>query len=154
MICALGSKRISAWVYHNAKARERQMYDTALIIVDANEETRQRLCAALEGECFQATSLSSLINLGKSINNTSCRVVIVDLDTLPVDNLFFKEFRRKNPSVCILALSSRSFHPELQEAISKHIYACLAKPVDTEELTFWIRTICEDAADGGNQPAA
>jgi len=122
------------------------MHDTAVVIVDGNKTTCQQLHMALERERLQATSLNSLTKLETSIKNTTCHVAIVDLDTLPVDNLFFREFRRRNPSVCFLALSSRSFHPELKEAMSKQIYACLAKPVDIEELTFWIRSIYEDAS--------
>jgi hypothetical protein len=37
----------------------------------------------------------------------------------------------------------------LQEAMSKHIYVNLSKPVDADELIYWLRSICENDADIG-----
>jgi DNA-binding NtrC family response regulator len=76
-----------------------------------------------------------------------CPVVILDLDALQVDNLFFRKMKKKSPEVKILGVSSRSFHPELQEAISQHIISCLSKPVEEEELLFWVRSLLENQED-------
>jgi len=32
----------------------------------------------------------------------------------------------------------------LKDAIRNHIYACLTKPVDMDEITYWLRCIRED----------
>ena len=116
----------------------------AIVVVGAGEEQSQELCAALEREEFRTIPSDSLVKLEKNIRRASRHVVILDLDIFPVDNLFIRNLRRQYPGACIIALSSRSFHPELKEAMSKHIYACLGKPVDTEELIYWTRSICED----------
>jgi DNA-binding NtrC family response regulator len=89
-------------------------------------------------------------NLENNIQEEGRHVVILDLDTLSVDNRSIRDLRRRRPGVCIIGISSRSFHPELEEAMSSHIYACLSKPVDTEELIYWIRAICEDWTDSRN----
>jgi hypothetical protein len=68
-------------------------------------------------------------------------IFILDLDTLPVNNRLFRTLRRTNPAVCIIGLSSRPFHPELEEAMSQHIYACLSKPLDEEELFYWVKSL-------------
>jgi hypothetical protein len=36
----------------------------------------------------------------------------------------------------------------LEEVIGSHLYACLMKPVDTEELSFWLKSISENLAEG------
>jgi hypothetical protein len=40
--------------------------------------------------------------------------------------------------------SAKRFHPELQDAIQHHIYACLNKPVDPDELLFWVKSVYEE----------
>jgi len=71
-------------------------------------------------------------------------MLILDLDTLPLDNRVFRDLKRKNPTLSIITLSTRSFHPELKEAMTDHICACLNKPVDPDELHYWAKAILDD----------
>ena len=119
------------------------MMEEPVVVVNANVEQCQELCAVLEQENFRTTALHSLVALEGAVKDGSCRVVILDLDTLPVDNFLFRNLKRKNPGVHIVGLSSRPFHPELEEAMSRHISSCLSKPLDVEELVYWIRSICQ-----------
>ena len=114
-----------------------------VVVVDADEKQRQEMCAVLEREDYRTVALHSLANLGREIREGERRVLILDLDTIPVDNRFFRGLKKENPGVCVIGLSSRPFHPELKEAMSSHIYACLGKPVDEEELVFWVKSLCE-----------
>ena len=95
-------------------------------------------------ENYQAISLNSLANLEERIQETACSVVILDLDTLPVNNRFIRNLKVKRDKMHIIGLSSRPFHPELEEAMSSHIYACLSKPVDPDELTYLLKSIYEN----------
>lgn len=123
-----------------------------IVVVDGDEERCRGLCATLEREHFATAALHSLLNLEREIQEAGRRVIILDLDTLPVNNRLFKTLRKTNPGVCIIALSNRPFHPELKEAMSQHIYACLSKPLDDEELIYWLKSICENDADSRDQP--
>ena len=113
----------------------------AIIVVDENTSESEELCRVLQQENYQAISLNSLANLEERIQETACSVVILDLDTLPVNNRFIRNLKVKRDKMHIIGLSSRPFHPELEEAVSTHIYACLGKPVDTDELLYWLRSI-------------
>ena len=117
--------------------------EVPVVVVNANVEQCQELCAVLEQEHFRTTALHSLMALEGEVEEGSCRVVILDLDSLPVDNFLFRSLKRKSPGIHIVGLSSRPFHPELEEAMSRHIFSCLSKPVDVEELVYWIRSICQ-----------
>jgi DNA-binding response OmpR family regulator len=99
-----------------------------VVVVDANDEQRQELCIVLEREHFPTTPLHSLVNLETNLQEGKCRVAILDLDSLPVDNRLFRNLKK---------------NPELEEAMSKHIHACLAKPVDEEELVYWVKSVCD-----------
>jgi DNA-binding NtrC family response regulator len=112
-----------------------------IVVVDSDAERCLGLCALLEQEKYITTPLHSLQDLEENILQGGFRVVILDFDGLPVDNHFFRDLKRKNPSVIFIALSSRPFHPELQESICDHIYACIRKPYDSMELYYWLKTI-------------
>ncbi len=118
--------------------------DRPIVVVDADKAQCQKLCTLLERSNYRTVASHSLSNLERSVEEGPLQVVILDLDTLPVDNRFIMDLRRENPGVRIMGLSSRPFHPELQEAISKHFYACLYKPVDRDELFFWLKSIWEN----------
>ncbi len=126
--------------------------DRPIVVVDADKNQCKNLCALLRQENYRAIELYSLPNLKKILQETSCRVVIMDLDSLSVDNRFFKEFRRQNPGLPVMVLSSRSFHPELEQVMSKHICACLRKPPDPEELLYCIKSFCENQHDSSGAP--
>jgi DNA-binding NtrC family response regulator len=118
-----------------------------VVVLDADEKQCKELCAVLKERHYRVDPMHSLLDLESHIQGSGCRLVILDLDTIPVDNLALRELKRKNPGLYIVGLSKRQFHPELEEAIGSHIYACLGKPVDPDELVYWLRSIYEDDAD-------
>lgn len=72
---------------------------------------------------------------------TGCRVVILDLDLVAVQNRFFRSLRKANSDLMILVTSSHPYHPELKEAMAHHICACFRKPLETEEIEYWLRAV-------------
>lgn len=75
--------------------------------------------------------------------------VIMDIDSVAVDNRSIRNLTLAYPGVSFLCTSWDRFHPELQDAICYHIYACLNKPIDPEELLYWLKCIRDDfVADG------
>ncbi len=115
-----------------------------IAVVAANKAECRELCDVLKRHHYRAIAMHSLANLGKNIHKAACRVIILDLDTLPVDNRFITDLRRENPGIPIMVLSSRPFHPELKEAMSANISACLGKPPDPEEIIYCLKGICEN----------
>ena len=112
-------------------------------VVDAEVQNCQELCALLEQASIPVAPLYSLEDLREQLSKEQVKALIVDLDSLSVDNSFFRNLKKQNPDLYILCLSSRTYHPGLQEAMGSHIYASLAKPLNSEELFFWIKTISE-----------
>ena len=113
-----------------------------VVVVDANLDERQELCRLLEQSRYQTSPMQSLAELLNHLRASACHAVILDLDSLPVDNRFIRNLCKENPDLCVIGISGRSFHPELEEAIRTHISACLSKPVNVEELTYWLKSIC------------
>ncbi len=123
-----------------------------IIVVDADKEQAAALCSMLEEQDYRALRSESLLNLDRPIIANSSRVVIIDLDTIPADNRSLRHLKTAHPSLRVLVVSARWLHPELQEAMSTHIYACIRKPIDPDELAYLLRSIfCEESQTDGYQ---
>ena len=115
-----------------------------VLVVDADQEQCEQLCELLAENNYQTIPLHSFSALELTLKETPCRIIIVDIDTIEVDNRTIRDVVLKNPGIYFLCLSRDRFHPELKDAICYHIYACINKPIDTDELFFWLRSIYED----------
>ena len=124
------------------------MREKEVIVLDADTKQSQKLCALLKKNTYTATPMNSLAKMDQYINNSDCRAVVLSLDNIPVTNRSLKDLKRKKPLVNIIAYSKRQFHPELEEALREYISVCLAKPVDTEELVYWLKTVFENSETG------
>jgi DNA-binding NtrC family response regulator len=118
----------------------------AVAVVDADEQQCGKFCALLRRLDYLPTPLSSLSDLEIYLKSHPDGIVILDMDTVKTDNRFFRELKRQAPNLYLLALSSRSYHPGLEEAMGSHIYACLAKPLDPEEFRYCLKAIAENMA--------
>jgi DNA-binding NtrC family response regulator len=118
----------------------------AVAVADADEPQCRKFCAMLKQLDYPVTPLFSRLDLEAYLQNHPDGIVILDVDTGAADNRFFRELKRRAPGVHLLALSSRSYHPGLEEALGSHIYACLTKPLDLEEFHYWIKSIAENKA--------
>lgn len=123
-----------------------------IILVNATKVESDDLCGKLGRLDFRPIHLNSLTNLEECIQGNDSRAVILDLDSIPVDNRTLREIKKRNPGLCILALSRRQHHPDLEESMSRYIYSCLRMPIDPEELHFWLRSIYERPGESNNQP--
>lgn len=90
---------------------------------------------------YQAESYSTLSALKTGLASPSCMAAILDLDSIPLDNRTIRDLTLAFPSVCFLCASSDRFHPELKDAIGYHLFACLTKPIDPDELHYFLKCI-------------
>lgn len=116
----------------------------SIMVLDANKKQCRKLCELLEESQFKIIGLNSTHDLEQRIKETECKAIFWDIDTVPADNRTVKKFTAKFPGVYFFCLSKRPFHPELHDAICYHIYACLNRPVDPDELFYWLRSIEEN----------
>lgn len=115
-----------------------------IVVLDGLEESSQELCNILESKRYPSTTIHFLSDLEPLIRKEDYIAVIFDIDSVPVDNRTIRNLTLKYPGVRFLCTSKDRFHPELKDAICYHIYACLNKPVDPDELLYWIKSIYEE----------
>jgi DNA-binding NtrC family response regulator len=118
----------------------------AVAVADADELQCRKSCTLLQQLDYATTPLYSLQDLKDYLKNQPDGIVILDVDSLAADNRFFREIKRQAPGLYVLILSSQSYHPGLAEAMGSHIYASLAKPLDPEEFSYWMKSIAENVA--------
>lgn len=118
--------------------------DKSIVVFIENREQCEELCTMLEKQRYTTTPIRSLPELERCLQSISCLIVILDLNNQSVDNRLIRDLTIKNPGVYFLGLTELRFNPELKEAICYHLYACLTKPVDLDELFYWIKCICEE----------
>ncbi len=102
-----------------------------IILIGADKKEIQKLRRLLEGQKIQVTTEKSDMNLShlsQRIQDSDCQAFLIDLDTMPLETNFFRNLKRKNPSLNIMGLSDRPFHPELEEAIGSYILNLLLNP--------------------------
>jgi len=115
-----------------------------VVVLDNTKENTEQLCKILDSQHYSVTAIHYLPDLEDLIKSENYLAVIIDIDSVPVDNRTIRSLALKHPGVRFLCTSKDKFHPELKDAICYHIYACLNKPVDPDELLFWIKSIYEE----------
>lgn len=96
---------------------------------------------------FTPRSVATPKALEADLKSAPAAALILDIDSVPLNNRAIRELAAEAPSMPILCLSSARFHPELQESFRRHIYACLAKPLDPDELRYCLKSIQRDEPD-------
>ena len=129
--------------------KEERPMAKGILVLDANKKSNWELCALLRGRDFSAKPVIDLQDFETSLQEGNFIAALMDLDSVPVDNRIIRQLTLKYPGVYFLATSKDRFHPELKDAICYHLYACINKPIDDEELFYWLKTVFEDEKDSG-----
>jgi two-component system, NtrC family, response regulator GlrR len=115
-----------------------------ILFMNSDPEESTGISFLLEEADFSTQSVASPAELKKRMKEASFMAVIIDLDSVTVDNRTIRDLASQFPTTPFLCLSKERFHPELKDSIRDHIYACLTKPIDPDELGYWLKCIRED----------
>ena len=115
-----------------------------VLIVNSDVEESRELWKPLAEAGYVIEPVNSLEGLKNSLRSTVFMAVLLDVDTIQVENRAIRDLVLKHPGIPFLCTSGDRFHPELKDAICYHIFACINKPVDPDELLYWLRCIRDD----------
>jgi len=121
-----------------------------VLVVNAVKDEADKIADLLEPAGYTTCIVDRLEDVEAAITAGECMAVLLDLDSLEVSNRTVRLMTLKFPQVCFLCTSWKPFHPELQDAICYHIYACIQKPIDPDELLYWMKSSAIQAGDGHN----
>jgi DNA-binding NtrC family response regulator len=118
-----------------------------IILVETSKVQRTELTTLLEARGFQVMPCRTIFDVDTLCQEDNPGLVILDLDNPLINNRVLRDLKRKHSAIHLIGTSSRLFHPELKDAISNYIYACLCKPVDPDELIYLVKSIFSHAAN-------
>jgi DNA-binding NtrC family response regulator len=116
----------------------------AVFIVDADPEESAGISHLLQLAGCVAQTVGSTAELRNRLSGKGCIAVIMDIDSVAMDNRTIRDLAAAFPTMPFLCISKERFHPQLGDSIRNHIYACLTKPVDPDELGYLLKCIRED----------
>ncbi len=122
-----------------------------IAVLGSNPDDAQMLQGIIEDGPYRATFYPDLIELKDGLHAGPPVAAILDIDSVPLDNRTIRRLTLEFPSVSFFCTSHR-FHPELKEAICYHLFACLRKPVDPEELHYFLRCIRDNETESRGPP--
>ena len=126
-----------------------------VIFLSSDAKQNRQLSVILEEGGYHLTVFQELSELQCYIKGRDSLAVILDLDTVPLDNRTIRHLALKNPGIFLLGLSKERFHPELKDAICYHLFACINRPPDQnellDELFYWLKTIYENEISSNYQ---
>ena len=112
-----------------------------IVVLDSQPDTGNDVGKIMADQPFRVTYVHALLECETHVRHSRCCALILDLDTVDIDNRSIVQFKRSHPEINIIAKSSRKYHPELEESLRSYIFACLIKPLDPAELHFWLRSL-------------
>jgi DNA-binding response OmpR family regulator len=118
-----------------------------IVILGADERQAAELCSVLTREKYRPLSLSSIPEFVAGLLECSPEALIIDFDWVPMDNRTLRELRARTQSLCIIGVSSRTFHPELKESLRLYVDACFSKPLDYDALLYYLRCAIHERPD-------
>ena len=118
-----------------------------VFILSSDPGETKKLCSILSKVRFKSKIFNRIDDLEAALNRSDNVAVIIDVDSVLMTNRTIRLLKGNFPKLNIFCTSRRRLHPELQEALSQHIRASLTKPVDPDELQFWLTSISENGVN-------
>jgi DNA-binding NtrC family response regulator len=113
----------------------------AVLVVNAIKNEAEGISGLLRSAGYTPCVIDNLEGVEDAVDANNCMAVLLDLDSLEVSNRMVRRITLRFPKVCFLCMSGKPFHPELEDAIGFYFYACMQKPIDPDELLYWMKCI-------------
>ncbi|RJX33353.1 MAG: hypothetical protein C4525_09265 [Desulfarculus sp.] len=109
-----------------------------LLILGGDSDQAARIGGYISEQGYAACHLTAWDDLLGQVPAEG--VLLIDLDTVATSGRSLDELKRRHPRLVVLTASDQPFHPHLSQALQRHVFAMLGKPIDPEELLFWLRS--------------
>ncbi len=116
----------------------------SVIVLNKNREENAELCDILKNVNYSLKPLFSYDELESPLKTEDVLALFIDMDTIPMENSSIRLLNKRFPHVSLLLTSVKKSHPDLEEAIGHYVYACISKPIDPDEVIYWLKCILDD----------
>jgi len=115
-----------------------------ILVFEPDKAQCRNLYDILNKRHYRAATAYLFAHFENSLAGDDWPVVILNIHAESVDNRTIRKLTIKYPRTYFLGLTEYRFNPNLRDAICYHLFACLFKPVDPDELFYWLRCIEEE----------
>ncbi len=88
---------------------------TSIVIVGKEKLECQNIVKLINEKKYSGITLKSISALEKTLSQEECMAVLIDIDTVPVENRELRELTLKYPESSFLCMSNEKYHPELRK---------------------------------------
>ena len=134
------------------KIRKGGEMNRTIALLTADRQEAKHMGRVIEEGPYQTVFHSDLVDLESGIRSTPCIAVILDVDSVRLDNRTIRRLAATFPAVSFFCTSRDRFHPDLEEAICHYLFACLAKPVNPDELHYFLKCISDPEESESRAP--
>jgi DNA-binding NtrC family response regulator len=118
-----------------------------VLMVNTDKNEAESIGDMMRAAGYTPCIVDSIAGVETTLATNNSRAVLLDLDSVKVCNRDVRQLTSRFPRVCFLCTSRIPFHPELEDAIGFHFYACIQKPIDPDELLYWLKCIHHNMED-------
>jgi hypothetical protein len=122
-----------------------------VIILGADPLEADTFRRLIESGPYHTEQYDGLAELQKHASD-SWLAIILDIDSIPLDNRTIRNLTLAYPAVSFFCTSWERFHPEIKDSICYHLFACLSKPIDADELHYLLKCVGDDETGSGDPP--
>jgi DNA-binding NtrC family response regulator len=115
-----------------------------VLIVSGDDGFSDPIQNALQEEGIPSLHFHSMETLIEGPPSTPAPAILIDLDTVGIDVQTVAQIQLAFHGCPLLAASKRSFHPELEEVIRNHFFACMGNPPDRAEMIYLLGAVIKD----------
>ena len=121
--------------------------DRTVLIMTADTREYGTVASLLREWGYATRRASTVAEIRHAPEERIFVAVMLDLDAGKLDNRVIRTLASELPATPIICLSRERLHPGLENSIRDHVYACLTKPIDGDELGYWLRCIRADGRE-------
>jgi DNA-binding NtrC family response regulator len=140
-----------SWVYPKNRNGPKNNPMKTILLIGCKDQ--QEILRVLQRQQYMFRCVDTLPEAESSLSFSGFAAILLDIDTVSVTHPLIRNLVSIQPGIPLLCVSNRRLHPELKEAFHDHIYACLSKPVDTDELQYWLKSIGNNETDSREVPS-
>ncbi|MCF8039001.1 MAG: hypothetical protein K9K79_06765 [Desulfohalobiaceae bacterium] len=120
-----------------------------VIVLGADQDTSDWLDVVLPETGSRRWPVNTAEECLQALSGTKgLPAVVADLDVVTLNDHFFERMFQRDSGCSAIVLSSRTYHPELKEAMRRNIFAALRKPCSSRELRICLQALLEKEKNG------
>ena len=115
-----------------------------IALINFTQKEYRELSAQLKNNNYQVARATTAKSMKSVLEKGSVLAAMFDIDEIPKVKDLIQIVAKQAPETKIFCLSVKKLHPDLEDLISRCVYACLAKPIETSELFYLLDGVKKD----------